>query len=154
MHPHTKGNASTLLHFCPKITCFSAEIRSFAGEIDTDPPQLATKAPKTRQFAPTVRHKNTLTKSPRLAIIKQFPQRGNPHRRRMSPSRQKNRGVRSWGRFRAPPVAEEARKKEWQQLGDWQVSCANAGRALVATGSARTTAQKNNKIQIGVWRSW
>jgi len=25
---------------------------------------------------------------------------------------------RSWGRFRAPPEAEEARKKEWQQLGD------------------------------------
>jgi hypothetical protein len=33
-------------------------------------------------------------------------------------------------------VADEARKKEWQQLGDWQVSCANKDRALVATGSA------------------
>ena len=43
----------------------------------------------------------------------------------------------SWGRFRAPLVADEARRKEWQQLGDWQVSCAHADRALVATGSAR-----------------
>ena len=34
-------------------------------------------------------------------------------------------------------MAEEAREKEWQQLGDWQVSCAHADRALVATGSAR-----------------
>ncbi|MEE1144137.1 MAG: hypothetical protein UHT63_02120, partial [Acutalibacteraceae bacterium] len=37
----------------------------------------------------------------------------------------------SWGRFRAPLVADEARRKEWQQLGDWQVSCAHADRALV-----------------------
>jgi len=51
---------------------------------------------------------------------------------------------RSWGRFRAPPVADTARKKEWQQLDDWQVSCARADRVLVATGMRkRTTATKN-----------
>ena len=33
-------------------------------------------------------------------------------------------------------MADEARKKEWQQLGDWQVSPSHADRALVATGSA------------------
>ena len=42
---------------------------------------------------------------------------------------------RSWGRFRALPVADEARNKEWQQLGDRRVSNANEDRALVATGS-------------------
>jgi hypothetical protein len=29
---------------------------------------------------------------------------------------------RSWGRLRALPTAGIARNKEWQQLGDWQVS--------------------------------
>ena len=43
----------------------------------------------------------------------------------------------AWGRVRAPPVADEARTKEWQQLGDWQASTACADRTLVATGSER-----------------
>ncbi len=40
----------------------------------------------------------------------------------------------AWGRLRAPPVADAASNKEWQQLRLWQASCASDDRALVATG--------------------
>ena len=38
------------------------------------------------------------------------------------------------GRLRAPPVAEKASKKEWQNQGDWQVGFAHADRAADSTG--------------------
>ena len=38
----------------------------------------------------------------------------------------------------------QARTKEWQQLGDWQVCSAHADRALVATGSAADNCENDN----------
>ena len=43
-------------------------------------------------------------------------------------------------------MADAARNKEWQQLGEWQVNYANADRALVATGSASEQLHCKNLI--------
>ena len=42
--------------------------------------------------------------------------------------------LRGRGRLRAPPVADEASKKEWQNQGDWQAGFACADRAADSTG--------------------
>ena len=48
-------------------------------------------------------------------------------------------------------MADEASNKEWQQLGSFQVSTANAENALVATGSAANNCKSNlNSIFRGV----
>ena len=57
---------------------------------------------------------------------------------------------RSWGRFRAPPEADEARKKEWQQLGDWRARNARDDRTLDATGSAANNCNTNLIFYRGV----
>ena len=48
-------------------------------------------------------------------------------------------------------MADEASNKEWQQLGSFQASTANAENALVATGSAANNCKSNlNSIFRGV----
>ena len=42
--------------------------------------------------------------------------------------------LRGRGRLRAPPVADEASKKEWQNQGNWQAGFACADRAADSTG--------------------
>ena len=52
---------------------------------------------------------------------------------------------RSWGRFRAHPVGEEARKKEWQPSQN--VSESAKRDAVTATGSAADNCKNNTTKQ-------
>ena len=55
---------------------------------------------------------------------------------------------RSWGRFRAHPVGDQARNKEWQPSQN-----ASLGDARCANGN-RKRADNYKKSNIEVWRNW